>query len=483
MRHLKKERRIKWDNLHREAPEIDKFAESQLSDTAYASSQVASWLRAVLYNGEVDGVRKVFTTKGRYTSWLRRDWQLFPDRTDQWTAKKDRGDHRHHALDAVVVALTDVERLKNLACAVEAWELAKADGRQPPERKRLDPPWGTPDAFRKQVLEGYDSLTVCHRAARRRIAGELHKEEHFGPIPGDRKHFTKRLFAAELTPNHLRVPRGWEELRQNLEKATTKAEQRSVRKRMLALEDVPPAKSGIVRDRWFREQLRDCLRREEFDPDTFSKDKESKNRFKQLMKGKGLILRSGVPVRRITLFRSLGNPVRIPRKKFDLLTGRITYDEDPRSLRVYDSQNNHHIEIRQDSRDNWVGEVITNFDAARRVNPSNAAALSPRPAVNRHDTKKGKFVMSLSIGEMVYMNHPDTGKPDHFVVFKIDKPHKVHFTPHCDAGRDKETEICPKRQDIALSPAQLQKLEIRPGLRPQKVWVGPLGDRKVLVRD
>jgi CRISPR-associated endonuclease Csn1 len=446
----------------------------------------------VLYEGQKDK-RKIFTTKGPYTSWLRRDWQLFADSEDAWTVKKDRGDHRHHALDAVVVALTDVKRIKSLAYAVQAWELANAEGKQPPKRKRLDPPWGTVEDFRKQVIQRYENLIVCHRPARRRIAGELHKEEHFGPTPGDENHFTKRIFAMELTANHLRVPRGWEGLRQKLENAKTKAEHRSIRRQMLALEDVPPAKSGIVRDRWFRQELRDCLRRNGFDPDSFSKDKESKKRFKEFIKDeeKGLLLRSGVPVRRITLLRSLGNPVKIPRKQFNLDTCKMIDDTNPKSLRVYDSQNNHHIEIRENKKGKWVGEVITNFDAAKRVRPPRSSGQEPKPAVNRDVTEKGTFVMSLSIGEMAYMKHPETRKPNYFVVFKIDSTGTIHFTAHTDAGRDKETEKSAGREDIrwpgkktgGLTAAQLQTLGVQPSAHAQKVWVGPLGDVKVLVRD
>jgi len=484
--HLKKENKVKWDNLHSDAPDIDKFTDSQLTDTAYASRQVAEWLRAVLYDGEKDRVRKVFTTKGRYTNWLRRDWQLFPDGTNAWTIEKDRGDHRHHALDALVVALS-LEHLQPLAWALEKCEQAKAEGKAIPRREPLPPPWGPVESFRKQVMERYEKMIVSHRAVRRRLAGELHKDEHFGPISGDTEHFTKRIFAVELTPNHLRVPKGWEELREKLEQTTSKAEKRYILSQMLSIEDAKPEKSGIVRDRWFREELRDCLRRNGFDPDSFGEDKESKKRFKELVKSKGLLLKSGVPVRRIMLLRTLGEPVEIKRKRFNVLTGKMEEDVDPQSerqrLRVYDSQNNHHIEIRENKKGRWIGDVITNWKAALRVRPPKSSGEQPQLAVDRSNNEKGRFVMSLSIGEMVYMKHPETCKPDYFVVFKIDGTDTIHFTGHRDAGRDKATEKCTKREDIHLSPAQLQKLGVPPANQPQKVWVGPLGDVKVLNRD
>jgi CRISPR-associated endonuclease Csn1 len=485
LKHLKDGNKAKWDNLHKEVPDLDGFVASQLTDTAYAAREVVGWLRDVLHDDEKDGRRRVFTTKGRYTAILRRDWGLFGEGKGEaeGEGEKNRSDHRHHAVDAVVIALSGPERLSSLAKTAEAQELARAEGYACPKRKAVDPPWGTVESFRKKVMEQYDNLIVCHRPARRRIAGELHKDEHFGAVPGDDEHFTKRIFAGELTPNHLRMPKGWEELRRELENIASKPEKRRIRSRMLAIKDVKPEKSGIVRDRWFREELRVYLRRNGFDPDSFGKDKDSKKKFKEFIKNKGLILKSGVPARRITLLRTLGDPIRILRKQFEFKTGEMVYDENPSSLRVYDSQNNHHIEIREDKNGKWFGEVINNFKAARRVRPPKFSGQEPKPAVNRDDTDEGQFVMSLSMGEMVKMKLVKEEKPGYFVVFKIDKPQRIHFTTHFDAGRNKETEKCPKRNDIDLSPAQLQKMEIEPGLPPQKVWVGPLGDVKVLERD
>jgi len=511
LRHLKNENPVKWDNLHKEVKDLEGFVASQLTDTAYAAKQVAEWLRAVLYDGEKDGVRHVFTTKGRYTAWLRRDWGLFPDRKaeiperndaskesalprhESESKTKNRSDHRQHAIDAVAIALTSPERLKELAMAIKRWELAKADGRAAPEREPLDPPWADFDSFRAQVMAEWDRIIVSHRPQRRRIAGQLHKDEHFGAIAGDEKHFTKRIFAAELKANHLRVPKGWEELRLLLEKAPARAQQRTIRNKMLALEDVPPTKSGIVRDRWFREELRECLRRNGFDPDDLSKDNQSAKKYKDWVKQKGLVLENGVPVRRIKLLCTLSKPVEIERQRFNLVTGKMEKDVDPRSekdsrferrrLRVYESRNNHHIEIRENQKGKWVGEVIPNWQAARRVRPSKESAEEPRPAVDRSDNKQGRFVMSLSIGEIIHMLHPNTKRPGYFVVFKIDATKTVHFTRHFDAGRDKATDKAPAREDIPVTPADLQRLGIPPESHPQKVWVGPLGDLKVLVRD
>jgi len=474
--HLKKSNPVKWDNLHKDVPDITGFSESQLTDTAYASRQVANWLRETLYGGATSGTRHVFTTKGRHTPWLRRDWGLYAS-----GGTKNRGDHREHALDALVVALSGPERLQELASAVEAVELAKSEGAPVPDREPLPPPWADREAFRAQIMEEFNRVVVAHRPAQRKITGSLHNDTMYGPVLDREGHLTRyatiKKSVIELTPNHLRVPREWDALRARLETAPSKATRRAIRRQMLALEDVKPEKSGVVRDRWFREELRQCLRENGLDPDRFTA-----KQIKELILGKGVVLKSGVAVRRITLLRA-PSVVTIRRKRWDDEMGRLTYDEHPQAVRLYEPQNNHHIEIRETARHRWIGEVVTNFEAAQRVRPPKETGQAPRGAVDRRDTQAGRFVMSLSIGEMVRMRHPVTRTVDHYVVFKIYSTGTIHFTPHWDAGRSKKTEEAAVREDIPLSAAQLQKLGELVNGPPVKVWVGPLGDRKVLVRD
>ena len=485
LRHLEKENKIKWDNLHKEVPDLDGFIESQLTDTAYASRQVVAWLEKTLYGNEEVGKRHVFTTKGRYTSMLRRDWGLFPDSNKEKPKdKKNRSDHRHHAIDAVVIALSGPERLSELAHAAEREELARSEGFEQAKRDPLRPPWGDFGSFRADVIREWNKLVVAHRPEKRKITGALHNDTQFGPVVDKDGNltceFTIRKSVVELKPNHLRVPKGWEQLREKLKTAHSKCEQRRIRSQMLALTDVAGGKSGLIRDRWFREELRGVLKREGLDPDNFSS-----KQIKELTKKKEILLDSGVPVRRITLVRRPTVTPQVKRKRWNVSTGKIEPDPNPRSIRYYEPQNNHHIEIRVNKQGKWIGQVVTNFNAAKRVRPSKDSMQKPQSAVNRDDTKIGKFVMSLSIGEMIYMNHPETGQPDYFVVFKIDGNGTIHFTRHWDAGRAKKTETFREREDVnkGLSANQLKALGVEKGQGPQKVWVGSLGDVKVLVKD
>jgi len=519
LRHLRDDNPVKWDYLHKDVKDIAGFTDSQKIDTAYATLQVTSWLRDTLYGGEVDGKRRVFATKGSYTNEIRRDLRLFPDTNDGTAGeKKNRLDHRHHALDAVVIALSGPEQLAKLAKKYEKFEEEKSNGYSTAKPEPLAPPWGTHESFRADVMKEYDKLVVSHRPAGRKLMGQLHNDTQLGTVMKDgevdTKHCKKRIFAIELTPNHLRVPHEWDRLRKQLEKAVSKSENKAIRSRMLELDDVKPAKSGIIRDRWFREELREYLREHGINVDDCREQnkKNFKKQIKELIKTKGIFLKSGVPVRRITLLRSPTMTPPIKRKHWSIETGKMEDDTNPKSVRLYEPQSNHHIEIRKDTKGKWTGEVITNFESAQRnVKRLQMLKKSGVPSirkfrlmerndrqrylpiitkinreyqvVNRDDTDTDKFVMSLSIGEMVYMKLRDTEKADYFVVFKIDGTGRIHFTPHYDAGRSKATEKCAARQDISLSAGQLQGLGVEEGKGPYKVWVGPLGDIKKLNRD
>jgi CRISPR-associated endonuclease Csn1 len=499
----------KWEKLHCDAPDFECVRNSQLTDTAYASRQVAQWLRDVLFDGESDGTRRVFASKGSYTALLRRDWGLGEDILDrQWQGrvvqggegkeqqrglarrdKKDRSDHRHHAVDALVIAFCGPERLHALADLAAAQERAKAERGRWTKGESLPPPkpWASMEEFRAQVTAALAEHKVCHRPVKCRIVGALHKDNPYGPVLGSDKHFTKRICISGdrecLKPQHLRLPveETDQQVKQRLfEKFISKglsekeARQRSRKlfqsgqfKRRLV--DPPPGKSGIVRDRAIRLQLRECLANKDnggLDPDNFSKEE-----IKRLADAGKVCMTSGVPIRRVVLLRTIEDPVEIPGKLLDPVTGRCIDDPDPRRRRIYESQNNHHIEIREDAKGRWHGRVIKTFDAAKRVR------IERRTAIDDSDHEGQRFIMSLAEGEMVHMRHPETEQPGYFVVFKLDKD-RVHFLHHWDARPAKAKEAQQPREDVGkgITPAALKELGPMPGVPPYKVQIDPLGN-------
>ncbi len=95
---------------------------------------------------------------------------------------------------------------------------------------------------------------VCHRAVKRKLIGALHEETLFGPVL-DRAgkfsgNYTGRKNVLALTPNHLRVPDGWDERSAMLDDSSINRERKAgIRAELAAMADPPPGKSGIVRDR------------------------------------------------------------------------------------------------------------------------------------------------------------------------------------------------------------------------------------------
>jgi hypothetical protein len=197
--------------------------------------------------------------------------------------------------------------------------------------------------------------------------------------------------------------------------------------------------------------------------------------------------RSGVPIKRVVLLRTMTDAVLIARRRWDEGLRRMTPEADPRAERAYDSQNNHHVEICQDRKTGkWSGEVVSMFNAVQRVRRDRLSA------VDRSDDENSTFVMSLAEGETVFMKHPTTGVPGYFVVFKLDKPQTIHFIHHWDArpskprkdldGREIEGS---EREDVGggVVASKLRDLA-PPGKRfPIKVRCSPLRDAVELERD
>jgi len=167
-------RRFKMDGEELEKFVAD-FSSRQLNDTRYASRAAAEYL-GLLYGGKVgsDGKQHVFTTTGKYTSLLRNIWNLNSILKDGetnhggWEEKK-RADYRHHAIDALVIALTTKRRIDEL---MEAVRRAQNEGKR---RPRLDDPW---PGFLLEVRQRVNDIVVSHRVSTK-VSGALHQENFY----------------------------------------------------------------------------------------------------------------------------------------------------------------------------------------------------------------------------------------------------------------------------------------------------------------
>ncbi|ASJ91142.1 type II CRISPR RNA-guided endonuclease Cas9 [Porphyrobacter sp. CACIAM 03H1] len=152
------------------------FAARQLTDTGYAARQAVGFLKMLFPDlGQASEVR-VATLSGRVTSRLRHSWGLNGILSD--SGEKARADHRHHAIDALVVALAHPGYTQRLS----RWFQAR-DSATPQPEPRLDPPFAN---VRHQAERKVAEIVVSHRV-RRKVSGSLHKDTTYGdagPVDG-----------------------------------------------------------------------------------------------------------------------------------------------------------------------------------------------------------------------------------------------------------------------------------------------------------
>ena len=308
------------------------FIARQLNDTRYIAREARSWLETLA------GRNQVQIGKGGVTAALRRRWGLNGLLSN--SGEKTRADHRHHAVDAVVIALTTpavVQRMSRLS----------ASGRAPDEAG-FAPPW---EHFRDEVRRRIDSMVVSYRVLRE-IRGALHEETNYG-ILGLRDAYGNDLYA----------------LRKPLARLTRAELDRIADKRVREIVSAHLLAYGV---------------------DLATRDADKSQQWKQAMEaqaGPSMPNRRGapVPIRKVRLHRpssamiALKNPA------------GVVY-------RAVESGSNHHIVIYEVTQGQgagrWGGEVISMFEAARRARRGETIIRRDMPAGR-------KFVMSLGANEVV----------------------------------------------------------------------------------
>ena len=174
------------DAMERFEGESD-FLDRALVDTQYLSRISRAYLDTLFTEGG-----HVWVVPGRMTEMLRRHWglnSLLSDKDRGAIKAKNRTDHRHHAIDAAVIAATDrglIQRISKAAGQGEqAAQSAELIARDTPE------PW---EHFRTDIATQLDKIVVSHRADHGRIdiegrkkgkdstAGQLHNDTAYGVV-------------------------------------------------------------------------------------------------------------------------------------------------------------------------------------------------------------------------------------------------------------------------------------------------------------
>ena len=162
----------------------DAFLDRQLNETQYLSRTARTYL-AHLYNEKSEGIQRVRAIPGRMTALLRRGWGLngmLSESGESQTERKQRDDHRHHAIDAFIVANTTHGLLQQFARAAgSSWEEAAEN------LAKLTPkPW---EGFDRNDLRPFlDKLVVSHKpdhgtpGVKGKTTGQLHNETAYGVV-------------------------------------------------------------------------------------------------------------------------------------------------------------------------------------------------------------------------------------------------------------------------------------------------------------
>lgn len=142
--HGGKQERLLWEEIP------SGFQNAQIVNTGWATKIIGRELRR--YYQETG----VLFSNGKATSTLRRTWGLntiLHDTDEMDPNLKNRKDHRHHALDAIVVACTDKNTYDRMAKEAEF----TSEGRI---RLSLSPPW---NRFREDAEEKISEILVVHK--------------------------------------------------------------------------------------------------------------------------------------------------------------------------------------------------------------------------------------------------------------------------------------------------------------------------------
>lgn len=322
----------------------DDFASRQLADTGYAARQAVAFLNRLWPDLGPESPVTVQAVSGRVTAQLRRLWELNNTLSDD--AEKTRADHRHHAIDALVVACTDPGITNRLS---RYWQ-QKGDPRA--ERPHMPPPWL---GIRAEVqrLKDDGEIRVSHRV-RKKISGPLHGEMPFGDTRDEVVKngttfgvYVKKMPVEKLSLETLKI--------ENVSQITRTAK-------------------FVVRDKAVREALERHLNDAGADP------KKSYPPYPRLTA-------NGPEIRTVRVLslqqRSLMAPVAMTTSE----------DGERKPTGFADLGNNHHIAIYRTPSGKAEYEIVSLYEASRR--------LTRREPIVRRQRDGADFVMSLAAGEAV----------------------------------------------------------------------------------
>ena len=144
------------------------FIARQLTDNAYIARAATRYLTCL------KGVEQVVPNRGGLTALLRGKWNFNGILSDD--NRKSREDHRHHAVDAAVVALADRATLN---------QVSRLTARRADDRLRIEVP-DLPDVLTDSIRQRVGTITVAYKPDHGH-QGAMFKETAYGFVPSNHR--------------------------------------------------------------------------------------------------------------------------------------------------------------------------------------------------------------------------------------------------------------------------------------------------------
>ena len=408
------------------------FTSRHLNDTRYIGRLTREYLENICHIDKID----VLT--GRLTALLRGHWGLngilkeLHDEAEhpkdhnqpegaqeEKSAKKNRDDHRHHAIDAIVIGITNRSTLQKVATEANRRET------NTPDLHRLFPkgedgksaidPW---PSFREDVKNTARNIIVSHKAKKKKLQpgkttdGQLHNETALGLVEpvNEAKNEWKTV------------------VRRPIDYFTD-------RKRV-----------GAIRDDKLRDEFLAAFDEAE------AVGKKGSEGVVDLAKEKG--------IRRLRCF---GPKQAIPIR-----------DKNGKAYKGYQGDSNWGMEIYafpegHKKADKWEGVVISRYDANRKHENKKTGKLEDfQPGTTKRPEPTARLVMRLQINDCIEIE--ENGKKRQMRLQKMDQRGNLFFAPLNEANV--AARHADKKDDLKFFSKSANSLRL---FNPRKVHISPTG--------
>lgn len=363
--------------------DTDKCVTRQLNDTRYICVEVKKYLQQLGIGVEV--------SKGEATAALRHRWNLNRILARDGIIEKNREDHRHHAVDAVVIALTSRALFQKLS------SLSATSGVALSERGfHLDKPW---PSFYEDVDEKVKNIIVSH-APSHKISGALHEGTAYGYSEHEACFVYRKPLNVDITlPQIIKIRDKYIK-----ELVISRLEKFEPEIRKAIDETIPKKLRYKITDKQEKELMKKAFGNVGNDP---------------------LLHKDGkTPIRNV---RIMDNTL-----KSNMLAVKNHAGQE---YKYYPFGNNHHIEIIEHiETKKREGIVVTTAEAARRARISKMPIVQKNPPWEKDGTMFGedwKFVMDLSINDILMFDKDGSRK--YFRVQKISSNTQIFYLNHLAA--------------------------------------------------